>query len=55
MEDRHIEELINELKASDVQAISVNDERVVAMSEIRKAGNYIMVNGTNLFRLTHRL
>ena len=25
VEDRHIEELINELKASDVQAISVND------------------------------
>jgi uncharacterized protein YlxW (UPF0749 family) len=48
VEDRHIEELINELKASDVQAISVNDERVVAMSEIRKAGNYIMVNGNQL-------
>ena len=38
VEDRHIEEMINELKASDVQAISVNDERIVAMSEIRKAG-----------------
>src|SRR5690606_30593248 len=39
---------INELKASDVQAISVNDERIVAMSEIRKAGDYIMVNGNQL-------
>ncbi|NMA66645.1 MAG: DUF881 domain-containing protein, partial [Clostridiaceae bacterium] len=29
VEDRHIEELINELKASDVQAISVNDVRIV--------------------------
>ena len=48
VEDRHIEEMINELKASDVQAISVNDERIVAMSEIRKAGNYIMVNGNQL-------
>ncbi len=48
VEDRHIEELINELKASDVQAVSVNDERIVAMSEIRKAGNYIMVNGNQL-------
>ncbi len=48
VEDRHIEELINELKASDVQAISVNDERIVAMSEIRKAGDYIMVNGNQL-------
>ena len=48
VEDRHIEELINELKASDVQAISVNDERIVAMSEIRKAGDYIMVNWNQL-------
>lgn len=48
VEDRHIEELINELKASDVQAVSVNDERIVAMSEIRKAGDYIMVNGNQL-------
>ena len=48
VEDRHIEELINELKASDVQAISVNDERIVAMSEIRKAGDYIMINGNQL-------
>lgn len=48
VEDRHIEELINELKASDVQALSVNDERIVSMSEIRKAGDYIMVNGNQL-------
>ena len=48
VEDRHIEELINELKASDVQAVSVNDERLVSMSEIRKAGDYIMINGNQL-------
>jgi uncharacterized protein YlxW (UPF0749 family) len=48
VEDRHIEAIINELKASDVQAVSVNDERIVAMSEIRNAGDYIMVNGTQL-------
>jgi len=48
VEDRHIEELINELKASDVQAISVNDERIVAMSEIRNAGDYIMINARQL-------
>lgn len=48
VEDRHIEELINELKATDVQAVSVNDERIVAMSEVRKAGDYIMVNGNQL-------
>lgn len=48
IEDRHIEELINELKATDVQAICINDERIVALSEIRKAGDYIMVNGRQL-------
>jgi uncharacterized protein YlxW (UPF0749 family) len=48
IEDRHIEELINELKASDVQAICVNDERIVASSEIRLAGDYIMINGRQL-------
>lgn len=44
----HIQELLNELKASDVQAISVNDERIVATSEVRQAGDYIMVNGRQL-------
>ncbi len=48
VEDRHIEELINELKASDAQAISVNDERIVALSEIRNASDYIMINGSQL-------
>lgn len=48
VEDRHIEQLIDELKASDVQAISVNDERMVALSEIREAGDYIMINGIQL-------
>ncbi len=37
--------LLNELKAADVQAISINDERVVTTTEIRSAGRYIMVNG----------
>jgi len=48
IEDRHMLELINELRASDVQAMSVNDERIVATSEIRKAGRYLMVNGRQL-------
>lgn len=46
--DDHIETIVNELKATDVQAISVNDERIVAMSEIRNAGYYIMINGRQL-------
>ncbi len=48
IEDRHMLELINELRATDVQAMSINDERIVATSEIRKAGRYLMVNGHQL-------
>jgi len=43
--DTHILDVVNELRASGAQAISVNDERVVAMTEIRSAGDYIMING----------
>ncbi len=48
VEDIDILNVVNELRASDAQAISVNDERIVAMSEIRAAGRYIMVNGKQL-------
>lgn len=44
----HIQELLNELKASDVQALCVNDERIVATSEVRQAGDYVMINGRQL-------
>lgn len=37
--------VVNSLKASYAQAISINDERIVAMTEINKAGNYIVING----------
>lgn len=40
--------VLNELKAADVQALSVNDERIVATSEVRRAGSYIVVNGRKL-------
>jgi uncharacterized protein YlxW (UPF0749 family) len=43
--DFDILNVVNELRASGAQAISVNDERIVAMTEIREAGNYIMING----------
>lgn len=45
VEDYDILDVVNELRASGAQAISVNDERIVAMSEIRRAGAYIMING----------
>lgn len=48
--DTDILNVINELKASGAQAICVNDERIVAMSEVRKAGNFILINGTQMSR-----
>lgn len=43
--DVNISTFINELKAAGAEAISVNDERIVAMSEVRCVGPTIMVNG----------
>lgn len=43
--DSDIRSVVNELKAAGAQAISVNEERMVATSEIREAGTYIVVNG----------
>lgn len=42
--DTHIQDLVNELKASGAEAISINNERIIAMSEIRCAGTTILVN-----------
>ena len=46
--DQDILDVLNELRASDAQAISVNDERVVAMTEVRLAGKYIMINSRQM-------
>jgi len=45
VEDYNILDVVNELRASGAQAISVNEERIVAMTEIRGAGSYVMLNG----------
>ncbi|MGO8672475.1 MAG: DUF881 domain-containing protein [Capsulimonadaceae bacterium] len=44
--DKDISSLINELKAGGAEAISVNDERVVALTAVRCAGPDILVNNT---------
>lgn len=36
--------VISELKASGAEAISINEERIIAMSEVRCAGTTILVN-----------
>lgn len=45
VQDYDILDVVNELRASGAQAISINDERIVAMTEIRGAGSYVMING----------
>ncbi|HWP98558.1 MAG TPA: DUF881 domain-containing protein [Syntrophomonadaceae bacterium] len=42
--DYEILAVVNELKASGAEAISINEQRVVAMTEIRCAGTTIIVN-----------
>jgi uncharacterized protein YlxW (UPF0749 family) len=46
--DRHLLYIVNDLRAAGAEAISVNDQRVVASTEIRCAGNTILVNSTRL-------
>ncbi len=48
VEDSNILAVLNELRATDVQALAVNDERIVATSEVRRAGSYMTVNGRKL-------
>ncbi len=44
--DNDIGQVINELKAAGAEAISVNDQRLVAVSPIRCAGPTIYINNT---------
>ncbi|HZK34669.1 MAG TPA: DUF881 domain-containing protein [Bacillota bacterium] len=36
--------LVNELNAAGAEAIAINDERILSTTEIRNAGNYIVIN-----------
>jgi len=42
--DEDLLKIVNELNASGAEAISINDERLIATTEIRNAGNYININ-----------
>ena len=46
-----LRQFVNELRALGAQAISVNDERLVAMSEIRASNDSIIINGNGYNRL----
>ena len=38
-------DLINELNSAGAEAISINDQRIVSMSDIFDVGEFIMING----------
>ena len=48
--DSVLRQFVNELRALGAQAISINDERLVAMSEIRDSNQVIIINGKNFDR-----
>lgn len=45
VQSSQILKLVNALKAAEAKAISVNKERIIAMTEISDAGNVIIING----------
>lgn len=42
---RDILEVVNALRAAEANAVAVNNERVIAMTEISEIGNYVIING----------
>ena len=46
--DSDLLKVVNELKAAGAEAMSLNDQRIVAMSEIRCAGPTILINNVRL-------
>lgn len=46
--DKDLLYLVNELRAAEAQAISINGERVVAMTEIKDTGVYMVINGVQM-------
>lgn len=51
--DIYLNEIVNTLRAAGAQAIAVNGERIVSMSETLCLGPSIRVNGTKLFAPYH--
>jgi uncharacterized protein YlxW (UPF0749 family) len=46
--DKHLLYIVNDLRAAGAEAISINDQRLVATTEVRCAGTTILVNATRL-------
>jgi len=51
VEDTELRTIVNALRASGAQAISINDQRLIATSEMINAGTmYVMINGQRFLR-----
>ncbi|MHB8065830.1 MAG: DUF881 domain-containing protein [Ruminiclostridium sp.] len=48
VEDDDLLSVLNELRATDAQALAINEQRIIDTSEVRVAGTYIMVNGKHI-------
>ncbi len=48
VEDNDLLFVLNELRATDAQALAINDQRIIDTSEVRGAGGYINVNGRHV-------
>jgi uncharacterized protein YlxW (UPF0749 family) len=48
VEDDDILTILNELRATDAQALAINDQRIIDTSEVRVAGDYLNVNGKHV-------
>lgn len=46
--DEDISKVVNELKSAGAEAISVNGQRIISISEIRCAGTTIFINGVRI-------
>lgn len=48
IKDEDLLKVINDLRGAGAEAIAINDQRIIATSEVRLAGNHINVNLTRL-------
>ncbi len=48
VEDDDLLFVLNELRATDAQALAINEQRIIDTSEVRVAGGYIMINGRHV-------
>lgn len=48
IKDEDLLKILNELRAAGAEGIAINNQRLIASSEVRTAGAFISVNNTNL-------